>query len=53
VSLIKAAASGLSDAALDQVIALYWKPVHHDRVLDGVVEFQPWQRVERNEPWGG
>lgn len=28
VSLIEAAGSGLSDAALDQVIALYWKPVY-------------------------
>jgi RNA polymerase sigma-70 factor (ECF subfamily) len=28
VSLIEAAASGLSDAAMDQVIALYWKPVY-------------------------
>jgi RNA polymerase sigma factor (sigma-70 family) len=28
VSLIQAAGSGLSDAAMDQVIALYWKPVY-------------------------
>lgn len=28
VSLIEAAGSGLSDAAMDQVIALYWKPVY-------------------------
>lgn len=28
VSLLEAAASGLSEAALDQVIALYWKPVY-------------------------
>jgi hypothetical protein len=28
VSLIEAAASGLSDAAMDQVIELYWKPVY-------------------------
>jgi RNA polymerase sigma factor (sigma-70 family) len=28
VSLLDAAASGLSDAAMDQVIALYWKPVY-------------------------
>jgi len=28
MSLLEAAASGLSDAAMDQVIALYWKPVY-------------------------
>jgi RNA polymerase sigma-70 factor (ECF subfamily) len=28
VSLLEAAASGLSEAAMDQVIALYWKPVY-------------------------
>lgn len=28
VSLLEAAASGLSEAALDQVLALYWKPVY-------------------------
>ena len=28
VSLLEAAASGLSEGALDQVIALYWKPVY-------------------------
>lgn len=28
VSLIEAAASGLSEAAMDQVIALYWKLVY-------------------------
>lgn len=28
VSLIEAAGSGLSDAAIDQVITLYWKPVY-------------------------
>ena len=28
VSLLEAAASGLSEAALEQVIALYWKPVY-------------------------
>ena len=28
VSLIEAAASGLSESAMDQVIALYWKPVY-------------------------
>lgn len=28
VSLIEAAASGLPEAAMDQVIALYWKPVY-------------------------
>ena len=28
VSLIEAAASGLSEAAMDKVIALYWKPVY-------------------------
>ena len=28
-SLIEAAGSGLSEAAMNQVIALYWKPVYH------------------------
>ena len=33
VSLIEAAAaSGLSEAAMDQVIALYWKPVYRHQI---------------------